>query len=152
MAWVRDTGWGVGYINPTPGQLSPHNLHSTPSSLNPVRFLVKENPLERNLRRWLERKLQSATIIYAHGQWSTTMRWSPMLESPPRETTKIVQVTTKPRAKIKTAFPSLEEGQRPTQMCRVCFHPVAHLEKWASVHLSLVKKAHYKVSGFYPDL
>lgn len=50
----------VAFINPTPGQLSPHNLHSTPSSLNPVHFLVKENPLERNLRQWLERKLQSS--------------------------------------------------------------------------------------------
>lgn len=58
----------------------------------------------------------------------------------------------KAERKIKTTFPSLEEGQRPTQTCSVCLYQVTYLEKWISVHLSLIKKAHYKVFGFYPDL
>lgn len=168
MAWVRDTGWGGVHQSNTWSALTTQPSFYTliPESCP---FLNQREPSRKKSQTMVGEK---ATIIYAHEKWSTAMRRSPMLESPPRETTKNVPVTcqslgmllpqtslmvtystpTKPRAKIKTAFPSLEEGQRPTQTCSVCLYQVTYLEKWISVHLSLIKKAHYEVFGFYPYL
>lgn len=72
-----------------------------------------------------DRPLKTLTDIAEFEKEDVVQPWTSLLE--------FILFPTKPRVKIRSAFQNVKEGQRPTQPCNVCSHPIACLEKWINV-------------------